>query len=218
MVIFAIMSAGMFAVFNSFQLVKERTDRDSMRLSELQRAFRFIAKDVQQAVARPVRDEYGSPERLPAMVSLNDQLEFTRTGWNKPAFLNRKRSELQRVKYAVEEGKLKRFYWYVLDRAEDSTPKNTVLMDGVESIRFKFYRITEQKRLLEELTWPPQDYSVNNQSESENGLGGCNIESKTEIALPEVVELIVTLEDLGEISRKFLVAGEYENVYEHACS
>lgn len=209
MVIFAVMMTGVHSLFSSFQSVKERTDIEAARLGDLQRAFRFMSKDIQQIVPRPVRDEYGSADRLPALSSSFDTIEFTKTGWNKPPFVKHQRSELQRVKYVWEEGSLKRFYWSVLDRAEDSRPQSLVLIEEVEEVIYKFYRKNDDGDLQEERDWPPLA-SSNAQVSAAQGTLDCGIGQKTEVMLPLVVEVLIKLKDIGEVSRKFLLPNEYD--------
>ena len=61
---------------------------------------------------------------------------MTYSGWRNPA--GRTRTNLQRVAYKVEEEKLIRSYWNVLDRSQDSQPLENVLLDGVTKIEFRF--------------------------------------------------------------------------------
>lgn len=204
MVIFSIMAGGMYLVFNNFIRVKEVTDRDSARLAAMQRAFTFIQRDISFVVPRPVRDEYGSVDRSDAMISNGDEIEFTRGGWNSPPFLERKRSELQRVGYKLEEGKLIREYWYVLDRAQDSTSRKLELLEGVEELSFLFYFKNSTGNSVEETVWPPTT------SITLSNVGGCGIDaSGNDIRLPDVVQMTVKLVDYGEIVRKYSVLSHY---------
>lgn len=210
MAVFAIMAGGMYLVFNNFTKVKEITDRDSARLAEMQRAFTFIKRDISYIIPRPVKDEYGSEAPLFALKSDGDTIEFTRSGWNSPPFLARKRSELQRVSYHLEEGMLKRNYWYVLDRAPDSISKGLDLLTGVEELSFKFY-YEDSDQLKDINQWPPTETGVYQK------LASCNINAN-EIRLPEMVELTVKTSDYGVITRKFSVLSGYLDALEdHGC-
>lgn len=218
MVIFAIMGAGMYTVFDSFQRAKDITDRESVRLGELQRAFRFVGRDIQQIVARPVRDEFGGEPRLPALNITQDYMEFTRTGWSQPPFASRRRSELQRVQYAWEEGALKRFHWKVLDRAQDSERQSLVLIEGVEKVSFKAFYVNQQgfnqqTKLSEATEWPTTEQTMNSFPNDP-----CGIASVAEIILPLMLEVTVELEDLGSVSRKFILANGYDEAYLTPCA
>ena len=202
MAVFSIMAGGMYLVFNNFTKVKAITDRDSVRLAEMQRAFTFIKRDISYIVPRPVKDEYGSAAPLNSLSSDGDAIEFTRSGWNSPPFLARKRSELQRVSYRLEDGKLKRNYWYVLDRAQDSMSKGLDLLTGVEELSFKFY-YPDPTEIKDISQWPPAT------ALPYQNLGGCGIINPNEIYLPELVEIIIKTADYGVVTRKFSVLSGY---------
>lgn len=124
--------AGMgMATFLAVRDTEQQVQAEREALVSLQRAMGFIDRDIQQMIARPVRDEFG--DELPALSidSNNDYLlEFTRSGWPNP--IDAKRSELQRVAYRLEENKLYRTYWLHLDRAQGSEPIEAVLLDDVD--------------------------------------------------------------------------------------
>ena len=105
------------------------------RLIELQRAMTILKRDFMQIKHRGIRDGYG--DQQPAVkLDGRDLFEFTRAGWRNP--LGQPRSELQRVAYHLDEDKheLQRYYWSVLDRAQDSEPLVQVLLRDVESLEF----------------------------------------------------------------------------------
>ncbi|MDX1692697.1 MAG: type II secretion system minor pseudopilin GspJ [Ketobacteraceae bacterium] len=215
--IFAIMSAGIFTIFNSFQTVKENTDRDAQRLYEYQKAFTVIERDIRQMVARPIRDEFGTT--APALRGEDNHMEFTRAGWNRPPFVKIRRSELQRVKYIVEEGGLQRYYWKVLDRADNSLPERFMVLEGVEEVKFKYFRKTDQNEIREEFNWPVQTNAVPAQALGGQGknqtVGGdgtaCGIQNRSNIELPLVVEVTLTTPEFGELVKKYLIPMEYAN-------
>ena len=135
--IFAILAAMAYSGLNSVMTARQVTNQHADRLSQLQMAFLWLGRDVEQAIDRPIRDEYGVMQL--AMLGVETgryQLELTRTGWRNPA--GRARSHLQRVAYGVREGDLVRAYWNVLDRAQDSEPLESVMLDGVEKLELRF--------------------------------------------------------------------------------
>ena len=202
MAIFSIMAGGMYLVFNNFSKVKEITDRDSKRLAELQRAFSFMHKDLSFVIPRPVTDEFDSKNPLDALTSNGDKIEFTRSGWNSPPFLARKRSELQRVSYTLEEGVLKRNYWYVLDRAQDSLSRELVLLTDVDELSFVFY-FEDSGSLKDSAQWPPLTIV------GWPAIMACGFHEENDIRLPDVVEMKIKTSDYGEISRKYSVLSGY---------
>lgn len=101
--------------------------------SDLQRAMAIVQRDVEQLAHRSVRDELGDP-LAPAVVGSDALLELTRLGWQNP--LAAARSEMQRVAYVVEEDRLVRLFWQVLDRAPTSEPVAQTLLDSVGDVEF----------------------------------------------------------------------------------
>lgn len=206
--IFAVMSAAMFVAFDSFQKGKQVTDTNAERLKHYQLAFNILARDFQQMVPRPVRDEFGSDAPLYAMQSdVGIDVEFTRAGWNRSPFSKVQRAELQRVAYYLEEKKLMRGAWRVLDRAEDSIPDRTELLDGVENLSFTFYYLDKQNKLAAAESWPPASMKKG------DGDGPTHVPRREFLLLPKIVEMKLTTEDLGEITRKFLIANCFVDAY-----
>lgn len=207
MSIFAVMSTAMYTVFSSYQQTKEITDRDARRLAELQRFFAQFGREINQAAPRPVRDEFGSDERLPALKGSMDTLEFTRTGWNQPPFATVLRSEFQRVAYALEEGRLVRTQWLVLDRAEDTQPIRTPVLEGVSEVKFKYFHLNGESGEVEESdAWPRPLDSGSNGNQDDAGYWP---PPQQEIALPVLVQISLTLPDLGTLTRNFSLVRDY---------
>ena len=101
------------------------------RLMELQRAIQIMQRDVLELAPRSVRDEMG--DALPTLrVGSELALEMTRLGWRNP--LGQRRSELQRIAYVARDDILYRYYWNVLDRAEDTKPVVQELLHDVSSV------------------------------------------------------------------------------------
>ncbi len=116
-----------------------RTEAEAERLAALQKAYLVMQRDIEQMVARPVRDEFGD-EQAPLV---GDQtLEFTRDGWNNP--LGRPRSTLQRVAYAREDRELRRYAWQVLDRAQDSQPVEQLLLDNLDNMQLRYLAANDE--------------------------------------------------------------------------
>lgn len=205
MTIFAVMSTAMYTVFNSYQQTKEITDRDARRLADLQRFFAQFGREIQQTIARPVRDEYGSEDRLPPLQGSADNLEFTRAGWNQPPFATTLRSELQRVAYGVEEGNLLRTQWMVLDRAEDTQPIRTPVLENVSEVTFKYFLLDENKSVQESEMWP-----TNTQQSGGTTTAGYWPPPPNDIALPILVQITLKLPDVGTISRSYALVKEHK--------
>lgn len=156
------------------------------RLRAVQQTMRLLGSDLVQLAPRPIRDPLdGTPApALRTAPGTEFALELTRGGWPNPAGLPR--GTLQRANYRIQDGELVRLHWNVLDPTLNSEPIATVLLDDVESIYFNYLPPggdwTNQ--------WPPL------------GVSGA-------VALrlrPQVVEVVLTLVDEGEIRRFFEVA------------
>ena len=184
--IFAIMSAlayqALGQTLSNTELLHERVDR----IQAIQRSMNMLGRDFMQSSPRPVRDMLGDGF-LPSMrSSLTSEfaLEVTRGGWSNPAGLPR--SNLQRAAYRLEDGELLRYHWNVLDPTPANEPIVTELLTDVDSLLFR-YR-THSGEWSEQ--WPPQGV--------QDGAG--------QRLRPQVVEVVLTLPDEGEIRRFFEVA------------
>lgn len=127
------------------------------RLAGLQRAMRLIRQDIGAADPRYVRDELGNQREAPFIADgRGDYLvRLTRSGWANPAQLPY-RGTLQRVQYRLEDGKLFRDYWPVLDRVLGEEPRTEELLTGVEDVKFLFLDTQGGKQQWAE-QWPPVD-------------------------------------------------------------
>lgn len=168
---------------------RERLKHNSDRLRALQFTMRSLVQDFTQLSPRMVRDPLGQGH-LPALQAAanSGQVVLTRGGWMNP--LGAERSTLQRVRYRVEDGKLLREYWLVLDAALEPEPVRRELLDGVRSISLRFYN---DGRNWQE-SWPPASLSS----------------TPSEIDLqwrPIAVEITLELEDWGRLTRMVEVPG-----------
>lgn len=132
--IFALIGLGSNAVLRTVVNAEDISRGVGDEVATLSRALGMMERDFTQLTMRNVNDEYGDP--LPAlMVNTGEHpIELTRAGWNNPAHLPR--SSLQRVAYSVNsDGELVRYFWLVLDRAQNTEPRSQVLFTGVEDFR-----------------------------------------------------------------------------------
>lgn len=183
MVIFATLSLMAYGGLNTIMAADEQVRLHSTRLKQLQRSWMMIGEDLTQLVGRSVRDSFGDSQPPLVASEMGDiQMELTRGGWSNPAGV--KRSELQRVGYGVVDSELIRYSWRVIDRAQDSEPQKHRLLDGVEGIRLRFL---DQKQQWHS-SWPPL---------------GTDAES-----LPIGVEMVMELEQEGEIRRLFRIVDQ----------
>lgn len=184
--IFAILAAFAYGTLGrtlaSAEFLNQRTDR----LEAVQRTMRFLTLDFQQLAPRPVREQLGdvvSPA-LVTDVTSEFAVQLTHAGWNNPAGLPR--GTLQRVAWRLQDGELVRFHWTVLDRTLDNEPLARVLLDGVESIAFRY--LQDNGEWTDQ--WPPI---------SRAGPLGLYLR-------PRAVEIVLTTEQEGVITRLLEVA------------
>lgn len=155
------------------------------RIATSQLAMLRLGNDLRQTVNRGVRDGFGDP--IDAMLTKevgNSELEWTRAGYSNPANLNR--SNLQRVAYKLDENKLIRVTWPVLDRAQGTENSEIIMLSEIESLEWRF---NDQANNWEPI-WPPAVVTA-----SGNGMN----------SLPRAVELTITFSDLGVFRRLFLI-------------
>ncbi len=182
--VFAVVAALASSGFNSVLNNATRSEEQMDRLAKLQKAMVILARDVQQAVDRPIRDEFGG--NLPAFLGgqPDNLLEFSRTGRRNPA--QAPRSHLQRIGFHFEDETFYRLSWAVMDRASDTEPLESKLVEGINEVDIRYLDATgtwhEQ--------WPPLRAPT----------GGA-------AALPQGLEITFDIQGLGEVPRLFRVAG-----------
>jgi len=183
LVIFATLSVLAYGGLNTILDADQKVRHHAERLKMLQRGWMIMGQDLTQLVGRGVRDNYGDPQPpITASEVGTIQLEFTRGGRSNP--LGLRRSELQRVGYGVVDGKLIRYSWQVLDRAQDSEPQQLILIDEVGGV---VLRLLDQQKQWHR-SWPPL--------------------TDEESSLPIGIEVVLDLEPEGEIRRLFRTVGE----------
>lgn len=186
---------GLYTVLNA----RADTDRQAQRLAEIQTALMLVSRDVEQTLARGIRNEYGDAQPpLQGGVKDGPLLEFTRTGWRNPTRLPR--SNMQRIAYRIDKDSLMRMSWRVLDRAQDSMPQEAPILGDVTEAQVRFM----DEKLEWHAEWPPANLAA------QLGSGATPAPSnqgQQPLLLPRAVELVLELEDLGRITRLFAVPG-----------
>lgn len=184
--IFAIIATFVYAGLNVVLDTKQQTEQHLERLSKLQLGLHLLQRDIEQAVNRPVRDQYGDSQSALKSGGLSELLlELTRGGYANP--LKQSRSTLQRVGYQLEDDSLYRVIWPTLDRASESEPRRQRLFNEVESVEIVFYDQEMKKRN----EWPYSQSGAN---------------SEPSPTLPKAVEIVIEFEKWGKIRRLFRVA------------
>ncbi len=166
------------------------------QLADLQRALNIIEEDLAQLVPRGIVNGYGSEEAVFRGGIYQDALlEFTRGGVGNPQGLAR--SELQRVKYVLADGKLWRQWWTVLDRTDENhAPESALLLEGVDNLQLGFLAPpavgavqTDYYNLMTATTLWDSDWN------------SARLAPGSVAPLPLAVDLRMTLAGFGEVRR-----------------
>ncbi len=152
------------------------------RLTQLQRAMTMMERDILQAVARPIRIQGETTEKViqggrDLYESDADGLGFVHSGWPNPNYML-PRSQLQAVAYRLREGNLERLYGNYLDNVVGFEPKIRVMLGNIEDFKVSFYTKSEDN----DSPWQ---------------------ENYTGTELPKAVAIEITSKDFGLIRREF---------------
>ena len=127
-----------YSGLNASITAAESQQLQAQQIVDIQLPLTVLERDIRNAVARPIRDEYD--DRVEALVggAFNDYLlVLTRRSWDNPRELSR--GELQRVRYQLLDDVLWRESWSVLDRvSEEAGRQRTRLLQGVRAIEIAF--------------------------------------------------------------------------------
>lgn len=165
------------------------------RLNEINLFFSMLSRDITHAIDRPIRDEYGEKEA--AMVGgINAEylLSLTRGGWPNPRELPR--SELQRIAYGLNDTRLERITWPVLDRVSSDNVLKTTALSGVDNVAIRFLRaenvIVDDEEIAKDWqeSWPQE-------------------QTTTALAeMPAAIEITLELQGWGEVRRLYALGGD----------
>lgn len=172
--IFALMGVMAFGGIGELSQRGQASGDANNRLSDIQFAMVYMARDWTQVSPRKIRNQFGDEESN--IVLGDDVITFTRGGWSN--LLGQKRSNLQRVQYQLVRDQLIRRHWLSLDQGIGEQPISQVLLDDVKSMEIVLQNALDQPIG----TWPP---------ELERDVSGA----------PIVLVIILELPDMGEIVR-----------------
>ncbi|GAB3096070.1 type II secretion system minor pseudopilin GspJ [Aestuariicella hydrocarbonica] len=177
--IFAILGLASYQLLGTEVRTQLALQNQSLEQNHWQLGMMRLTRDLQQAVNRGIREDYGLRE--PALLGNEDSIIFTRHGWVNP--LQRSRSDLQRVAYRIQQDTdgqpyLQRSFWFYLDRAPATEPVNQQLLPGIEQLKLRYLQVGSQEWLT---VWPPLNQATS--------------------GLPEAIEVTVHSSDWGDIQR-----------------
>lgn len=143
--IFALMVTLAYQSVDLLMDANRKVKEPQMAFQQLQRAVMFVERDMHQLVPRKRNNGYGQQEAAlyrPKDEGVGVLLAFTRGGNPDVAWELRAsglmRSSLQRVRYVLDDGRLIRESWNLVDYAENTEPVSQVLLEGVKAVQFRF--------------------------------------------------------------------------------
>lgn len=173
LVVFAALAAAAYGGLAAIARTRGALAVQQDRFAAISRSVSMLERDLRQAVARPIRGNDNA--LLPAMIGNPDSVEFTRLGFANPRA--EPRSNLERVVYGLDSDKLRRGRYAVLDRAQNSAPATTQLLDRV-SVHLRYL---DEHRVWRD-NWPSAPSAVPGD-------------------MPIAIEFHFLLTDIGEIRR-----------------
>ena len=166
------------------------------RLADLQRALNIIEEDLAQVVPRAGTSGYGGDEAVfRGGRYQNVLLEFTRGGVANPRDLVR--SELQRVRYVLDDGRLWRQWWTELDRPDAGrAPQSALLLEDIASVQLGFLAPQAENAA------PVDYYTLTNSAALwQSDWSSARLAPELVAPLPLAVDLRLTLGGFGEVRR-----------------
>ena len=180
MAIFGVISALALGGLNAVVTQQTIARKQILALGKLQRAIRFMTDDFAQLNPRYVRDVLGQSNEPPLVTdSLRENIvRLSRSGWRNPVPVAR--GTLQRVQYRVEDEKLFRDYWLVMDYPLGMEPRSTELLENVNEVEIEYLDQASDWHTQ----WPPLSQSTS-----------------SDFVYPRAVRITLDLADWGEIVR-----------------
>ena len=183
--IFAVIASICYASLNQFIATRDIIESRQDAMHALQTTMALMERDVRFMIDRPVRDAYGDPE---SSLLRGDELalaesEFFRLTTSQPDPLNGLAARSQRVGWRLQEGRLQRVHWNVLDRDEDSKEYVRTVLTGVAAVDVTYLTYSVGGELEEVEEWSSSP------------------------ALPAGIEFSLIMDGGKEYRRLFAVAG-----------
>lgn len=211
----ALIGIGASQLLSSISGTSLTTNERALQLRTIQRMDLWVKRDLWQLAGRSIKDE-NNDTKEPLSTDSDFLLEFTHSGQSNSSFTSARRSNLQRVAYAVrghdseyckdadkkvdEDGNsgscLVRLFWPVLDRAPNSEkPVVQVLIDNIIEAKFYFKGVAKD----------PIDQNNNIVSKDWEEDWPSPFASPDMVLDLAKVRLLYSVEKLGEIERIYEV-------------
>ena len=181
--LFMVVSGLGYRGLQATSLAKQQLTQRSQQLAGLQRSMLWLQRDLQNLVARPVRDRFGDDLAAFSHRGANQfaTVEMTRSG--RINLVNAPQSNLQRISYHWTDQAVIRSYWPRLDRMVGTEPTETPLFLHASRIDWRYL----DRNLNWHDRWPPPNYRGDSSR-----------------LLPRAVEVSLEIPGYGDISRMFI--------------
>lgn len=174
--ILAALSVAAMAVLQNVIRADTLTRDKTQQMQALQHTFSQMSSDINQIIARRSRESSSLFFAGRYQLSSDDwAISFSRNGWPNPLGMLA-RSEIQNVSYRLRQQRLERLSYDQQDPLTGAQPTVEVVQEGVRAFRLRFYASGR---------W--QERWDNSQS------------------LPQGLEVTLTLDGYGDITRLFLI-------------
>ncbi len=211
----AIIGVAATQLLSSVVDAKHSTEIRAEKLAILQRFNNIFSRDVEQFIARSIRDEYDSTQNDLTLDSGEYYLQFSRLGWRNSPVSKQPRSRIQRVAYQMQpldseackvarallekwhnqnqeiQNCLVRYYWQTLDRIQ-TEPKAQMILPAIMDFQVSvFVDSANKKEQLGQANWAS---SWSRRS------------AKSSNMYPVALRAIFTFPTLGEVTRTWSLA------------
>lgn len=176
--IFSIVSMIMVSALHTVFTSQSNTARHADALSKLQIVYLLMSRDFEQTMNRPITNAKNIVD--PSFVGTTDTVTFTHGGLSNPMNMMQ-RSTLQRTQYSLNNERLMRSIWPVLDQTQKTLPSNRIILKSVTALRFDYLDAKGQFQN----NWPPAD--------------------QKEAIFPRAVRVTLTLKNWGTFSQLYLI-------------
>ncbi|MEM0954131.1 MAG: type II secretion system minor pseudopilin GspJ [Pseudomonadota bacterium] len=171
----------------------ESLQQEGERIADLNRAWSLLQRDLNHFVDRPVRNEFGGRNQAMQGGELAEQtLAFTRIGWHNTTA--RVRSNMERVRYVLEDETFYRERFLVLDRTAETEPVRVDLLQGVSAVEYRFLPAGFPMR--------PGEFDTTNWPDAW-AIGPASAAPSP----PQALEIRMTLADYGEVTWLYELPG-----------
>ncbi len=193
----AIMGVIAYGFLNSAIDAQRGYSLSAKRLDEVNLFFSLLSRDLLHVVNREITNEYGEKE-APLAGGLHSQyvLTLSRSGYPNPR--NLPRSELQRIAYGLNDTSIERVAWQALDRVDSEDAYKAIALEGVERFEIRFIRSSD---VIVDRDDVAKDWL--------NAWGAMGQLANSEVpsGLPAAIEVLVELQNFGEVRRLFSLEG-----------